>query len=115
MANDDNRTTAGALMLLAGGIIGASLAILYAPQSGVKTRRQLTRCARRARNDAESMIHEAAETVSDAVEDLGEKTADLIDRGGDVAEDWRSYLLNAIDRGQKELEKQRKKLDQLWS
>lgn len=114
MANSNGRATAATLMLLAGGIIGASLAILYAPQSGEKTRRQISRCARKVRSDAEDMIREAAETVTDAVEELGERTSDLIERGGDVAEDWRRYLLEAIDRGQKGLEKQRKKLNQLW-
>lgn len=114
MAENNGRATVGALMLVAGGIIGAGLAILYAPQSGQKTRRQLNRYARRVRSDAEALIREAAETVNEAVEDLGEKTSDLVERGGDVAEDWRRYLLDAIDRGQKGLERQRKKLSQYW-
>lgn len=115
MAQNNGRTTVGALMLVAGGIIGAGLAILYAPQSGTKTRRQLSRCAHRVRNDAEEMIRDTAESVTDAVEELSERTSDLLDRGGDVADDWRRYLLDALDRGQKGLEKQRKRLDQIWS
>lgn len=114
MGDTNGKAKIGALMLIAGGIIGAGLAIMYAPQSGEKTRRQLGRCARRVRDDAESLIREAAETVTEAVEELGEKTSDLVERGGDVAEDWRHYLLEAIDRGQKGLERQRKKLNQYW-
>lgn len=114
MSDNQNRATVGALMLLAGGIIGAGLAILYAPQSGEKTRRQISRCARRVRSDAEALIRDAAETVNDAVEELGEKTSDLMEKGEDVADDWRRYLLDALDRGQKGLERQRKKLNQLW-
>lgn len=114
MADKDSRVAAGAMMLIAGGIIGAALAVLYTPQSGGKTRRQITRYARKVRNEAEEMIRDAAESINESVEELSEKTSDLVAHGGDVAEDWRHYLLDAIDRGQKGLEKQRKKLNQWW-
>ncbi|MBE0597301.1 MAG: YtxH domain-containing protein, partial [Desulfuromonadales bacterium] len=91
-----------------------TLALLYAPQSGEKTRRQLNRTARKVRNEAEEIIRDAAESITEVVEDLSDKTTELTGRGEEVAEDWRNYLFAAIDRGQKELEKQRKKLDQWW-
>ena len=115
MADKDNTAAVGALMLMAGGIIGAGLALLYAPQPGKKTRKQIGRYSRRVRNDAEEMIRDTAESVTDLVEDLGARTGDLIDRGGDVADEWRSHLIESIDRGQKSLDKQRKRLTQLWS
>jgi hypothetical protein len=31
-----------------------------------------------------------------------------------VADDWRQHLLDSIEQGQKSLDKQRKKLMQLW-
>ena len=48
------------------------------------------------------------------VDELGEKTAGLVDRGSEVADDWRQHLLDSIEQGQKSLDKQRKKLMQLW-
>lgn len=115
MSEKDNRIIiAGAMMLVAGGIIGAGLALLYAPQSGEKTRRQIARCARKVRNETEELIRDTADSISEMVEDLGEKTSDFADRGGDIAGDWRQVLLDAIDRGQKGFEKQRKKLEQVW-
>ncbi len=114
MAQKDRQATVGAVMMIAGGIIGAGLALLYAPQSGEKTRRQINRYARKVRNETEGVIRDTAETITDMVEDLSEKTSDLVEQGGEVADDWRHYLLDAIDRGQKGLESQRKKLSQWW-
>ena len=114
MADTNNRITAGAMLLVAGGFIGAALAVLYASQSGEKTRRQISRYARKVRNEAEEMIRDAAESINETVEELSEKTSELMEQGGEVAEDWRNYLLDSLERGQKGLEKQRKKLHQWW-
>ncbi|WP_027715494.1 YtxH domain-containing protein [Desulfuromonas sp. TF] len=88
-----NRGTLGAAMLVVGGFIGAGTALLLAPQSGKKTRRQITRRSRKARTRA----------------------SDLFESGGEAAEAWRNHLLKSLDQGQKNLERQKKKLTQLWS
>lgn len=115
MAQRNNSGTVGTVMLVVGGIIGAGTALLLAPQSGQRTRRQIARCSRKARNQAEEVVKDAADSVADVIEDLGTKTSDLLDRGGEVAESWRSHLLESLDRGQKNLERQRKRLTELWS
>lgn len=114
MADRNNNAVVGAMMLLAGGVIGAGLALLYAPQSGERTRKQISRYAKKVRNETEEMIRDAAHAVTDMTDDLGEKTSELARRGGEVAEDWRHTLLDSIEQGQKSLDKQRKKLMQLW-
>ncbi len=115
MADRNQTATVGALMLIAGGIIGAGLGLLFAPQSGKKTRRQITRYAGQVVDDTEELIRDSTRSVNDMVEDLGERTSRLAARGGDVAEDWRKTFLNTLDRGQKSLERQRRKLSDLWS
>lgn len=114
MSEKDNSTTVGAMMLLAGGVIGAGLALLYAPQSGMKTRKKLGRYSEKVRNEAEAKIRDASYSITDTMDDLAEKTSDLIDRSGEVAEEWRKHLLDSIDRGQKDLEKQRNELLSRW-
>ena len=114
MTDRDSNATVGALMLVAGGVIGAGMALLFAPQSGRKTRRQIARYGRKVRNEAEEMVRETAETVSEMIEDLGDRTSEVVDRGSEVADGWRRQLLETLDRGQKNLEKQRKRLTQLW-
>jgi gas vesicle protein len=114
MADRNNSAAVGVMMLLAGGVIGAGLALLYAPQSGERTRKQISRYARKVRNEAEEAIRDAAHSVTEMAEKLGEKTSDLADKGGEVAEDWRRHLLDSIEQGQKSLEKQKRKLTQMW-
>jgi gas vesicle protein len=114
MADRDTNATVGALLLVAGGVIGAGMALLFAPQTGKRTRRQIVRYGRKVRNDAEEMIRETSQTVSDALEDLGERTSELIEHGGDVAHTWRKRFLDTLDHSQKTIEKQRKRLAQLW-
>ena len=114
MANRDHTALVGSLMLLAGGTIGAGLALLFAPQSGKKTRKEVRRYARRARSRAEEMASDVADSVTDMVAELGDRTSELVERGGDVAEDWRKHLLEKLEEGQKSIEQQRRKLRQLW-
>ena len=114
MADRDNNATVGALMLVAGGVIGTGLALLFAPQSGRKTRRKIARYGRKVRPEAEEMVRETSQSVSEMPEDLGERTSEMIDRGGDVTQAWRKRFLDTLDHGQKTIEKQRKRLSQLW-
>jgi gas vesicle protein len=88
-----NSGTLGAVMLVVGGCIGAGTALLLAPQSGRKTRRQITRRSRKVRNRA----------------------SNLFESGGEIGENWRNRYLESLDKGQKNLERQKKKLSQLWS
>lgn len=108
----DRRTTvkAGALLLIAGGIIGAGVALLFAPQSGKATRKDISRYARKAKRKAEEVADDFSESISRMVDTVGEKTADILDRGKDVAHETKKEILRAIEDGQEKLEKQRSRL-----
>ncbi len=114
MNENQKATTVGAIMLVAGGLIGAGLGLLYAPQTGKKTRRQLGRYGRQVRTEAEAMVRDSADAVRDAVENLSERTGDLVDRGGEVAEEWRKHLMETLENGQKSIDRQRQKLAGIW-
>ena len=114
MNDNQKATTVGAIMLVAGGLIGAGLGVLYAPQAGRKTRRQLERYGRKVRNEAEAVVRDSADAVRDAVESLAERTGDLVDQGGEVAEEWRNHLMETLEKGQKSLDRQRRKLAGVW-
>lgn len=109
-----NRRLLAAGMLIAGGIIGAGVALLLAPQSGDRTRRQIGRYASKVRSSTEELVRDASESVHDLVEDLSSKTTELIEQGEDVANEWRNSFLHSLDRGEKALEKQRRRLSRLW-
>ena len=104
------RVAAGSLLLLAGGIIGAGAALLMAPQSGRRTRRDISRCAQKVKTRADEKMEDIAVSISDLVETVGEKTDDLLDRGKDLAGDARKELIRMIEEGASALEKFRAKL-----
>jgi len=58
--------------VLVGGVIGAGVALLIAPQSGKRTRRQLMKAVTTARDSAGERIEDLADDVRSAV-DAGRK------------------------------------------
>jgi gas vesicle protein len=66
-----NRNTAAAL--IAGALLGAGVALLFAPQSGQKTRREIRQFAAKARNKAEAAHLELQHTIDNIIGDVEEK------------------------------------------
>lgn len=77
------------MWFLAGASIGATIALLYAPQSGRETRRIIKRKTREGR-----------EVLSDTSRDLMEKGRDLYEKGLRVADD----AAEMIERGRRLVE-----------
>ncbi len=110
MEDRSNGAMVGALMLVAGGIVGAGAALLFAPQSGKKTRRDISRYAKKARRKAEGVVDDFSAQVTDMVETVGDKAEEILEKGADMAYEAKKDLLKAIERGQDKLEKQRGRL-----
>jgi len=62
---------------------GAAVALIYAPQTGAKTRKQIRR-----------KLDDATDYVKDVTGDLGDRAGDAVNRGRDVVED----LVNSAQR-----------------
>jgi gas vesicle protein len=75
---------------MVGVAAGAAVALLYAPQTGEKTRRQL----RRNLEDAGDYIKDAADTVSDHAEKY-------VKRGRNIVEDVVDSASNAVTAAKK--------------
>ncbi|MCM0081739.1 YtxH domain-containing protein [Geomonas sp. Red32] len=110
---ENNNITTGAMMLIVGGLIGAGVALLYAPQSGDKTRKELGKYAKKARRrtrDAVEAVEDFTEQVTDMAEAVGERAAEILDKGKDMAYGAKKGLLKAMAEGESRLEKQRNRL-----
>lgn len=105
MDDRDRKIAAAALLVFAGGVIGAGLALLFAPQSGSRTRKDILRYTKKARNRADEAVEDLASNVSTLVETIGEKTEDLLERGKGVAGNARNDLIQLIEEGASKLEK----------
>lgn len=113
MEDKEKKAVAAALLILAGGIVGAGVALLMAPQSGKRTRKDIARYARKTKNRANDVVDDLSATVSDLVDTLGDKTDDLLEKGKDVAGSARKEVIRLIEEGAASLEKFRTKLSRM--
>ena len=113
MEERDNKVAAAALLIVSGGIIGAGLALLLAPQSGSKTRKDIFRYSRKVRNRADEAVDDLASNVNNLVDAIGEKTDELVEKGKDVAGGARKDLIRLIEEGASKLEKFRSILSRM--
>jgi gas vesicle protein len=105
MEDRDNKLAAAALLIVAGGIIGAGMALLLAPQSGKKTRKDILRYSKKVRNRADETVDELASNVNSMVESIGDKTEELLEKGKEAAGGARKDLIRLIEEGASKLEK----------
>jgi len=113
MSTRNDNVVSGAVMLMAGGVIGAGMALLFAPQSGKRTRRDLARISRKVKDQAVDAVEEFSETVSEMVDSVSDKAAVLLDKGKDMAHSAKMDVLKAIEEGQAKLEKEKMRLAKL--
>jgi gas vesicle protein len=101
--------------IIVGGLIGAAIGILYAPQSGRKTRRDINRTAEEllaeAKKEYEATLKKSGKAYESAVKqlkhlessakekvgELEEKVDELADLGKEVLHDTRGHLTKAAN------------------
>jgi gas vesicle protein len=98
----------GAFLL--GGLIGATIALLYAPKSGRETRKDISKAAKRAKRGAVDLVEDITESVADFTGEVKDKAADVIERGKELSDNARKEIVATLEHGQKVLEKQRKRI-----
>jgi gas vesicle protein len=69
--------------LLAGALLGAGIALLFAPQSGRRTRRDIRHMAKRVGNRADAARIELKHSIDNIIGDAEEKLQDGLARGVD--------------------------------
>jgi gas vesicle protein len=100
MSNTDMKRNSVA-MFIAGGLLGAGVALLLAPQSGRKTRRDLGHIAKKTRNKVEAAQIELRRSIDNIVADAAEKIEESLERGIDWTDDRIAELQRALDSGKK--------------
>jgi gas vesicle protein len=94
-----NRNTAAAL--IAGGLLGAGVALLLAPQSGRKTRRDLCHFAEKTRNKVEAAQIELKHSIENIVGDAAERIGDGLNRGIEWSDSKVAEFQSALDGGRR--------------
>lgn len=114
MDERNGNVVTGALLVLAGAILGAGAALLVAPQSGRQTRRDIARYARKTGRKLEGVAGEVAERVSELADAVEEKAEELLEKGKDLSSESREAVLGALNEGQQRLGRQRDRLAKLF-
>jgi len=96
----DDGYSSGSVLLsfLLGGVVGAGLALLFAPQSGRETRQKI-------KDLAEDVKEKSAEYVNQAKE----KATSLVDEGKGYYDEKKSILKSAVEAGKEAYEKEKEK------
>ncbi len=109
--NDD--VVIGAMLVLMGAILGAGAALLFAPQSGRKTRRDISRYARKTSKRVEGVAGEVVGSVAGMADAVEEKAEKFIEKGMDLSKESLEAVLTALHEGQERLGRQRDRLAKL--
>jgi len=108
---EERDSSSSFLIFLAGGLIGAGIALLYAPLSGEKTRQYLRIQTKRAKRSARHLIENMRENVDSLVEEVKETIDHVIEEGVELTKEKKAELLAAIEAGKKAMEEERKRIE----
>jgi gas vesicle protein len=98
---EENGYSAGSVFLsfLLGGIVGAALALLLAPESGRETRRRIR-----------DFTDDVKDKVKDYSEDVKGKVTSTIDKSRELYEEKKAAIAKAVEAGKEAYEKEKARL-----
>lgn len=98
---EENGYGAGAILLsfLLGGIVGAGVALLFAPQSGRETRHKI-----------KELTEDVKEKTKEYVGEVKEKISTGLDKGKEFIEEKKSIIKTSIEAGKEAYEKEKERL-----
>ena len=106
-----NKNTATAL--LAGALLGAGIALLFAPQSGRQTRRKIHRFAETAGDKAQAAQRELQRSLEHILEDTEEKLQAGLASGVEWTESRLEDLRKALEAARKSIGEQIEKVQSI--
>jgi len=99
MADMDMKHAAG--FLFAGALMGAAVALLYAPQSGVRTKKDIKKFARKTVDRLDDLQLDIRDRVTDWADDMAEAVKDGVDRGKRLGSEGYAQVLQGFDNAKK--------------
>jgi len=98
---EDKNCSTGSMVVafFVGGIIGAGIALLTAPQSGRETREKI-----------KEYTDEAKEKIKNAADDARVKIADTLKSGRDMVAEKKSIVGAAVEAGKKAMEEEKQRI-----
>ena len=78
MAQKVSNAMADTLMLVGGGVVGAGLALLFAPCAGTKSRKRIAHFGKSMSKKSDRALRDLTETVNDFAETVSGKASGLM-------------------------------------
>jgi gas vesicle protein len=101
----------GAGNLLLGVLIGAGVALLFAPRSGEETRTEISRRARRAGSKVKGVAHEVSDQVVDTFEGARARVEQQIESARTALETKKAQVARAMEAGREAAQQARGDLE----
>jgi gas vesicle protein len=111
MTNIDMKQAAGCL--LAGAMVGAAIALLYAPQSGVRTRKDIRKFAGNTVDRLDELQGVIRDQAAEWVDDISEVVRDGVERGKKLRAESYEKVLQGFDSARQCVEDGRSRIELL--
>jgi gas vesicle protein len=101
MGNEESGRSTGSIILafFIGGLVGAGVALLLAPQSGKETRQKI-----------KGLTDEAKEKATKYAEEVKSKVTSAVGKGKELVEEKKSLITTAVEAGKGAYAKEKEKL-----
>lgn len=99
--------------LFTGAMVGAAVALLYAPQSGVRTTRDIKRFSRKTVARLDDLQGNVRDQVTDWVENITELVKDGVNCGRKLGAEGYEQVLQGFDNAKKSVEDGKSRLEHL--
>jgi gas vesicle protein len=106
--NEDTTKIAGAFLL--GGLVGATIALLYAPKSGRETRKDISKAAKRIKKETSELVDDTIDTINEFASDVKDRVSDIVERGVELSDHAKKEIIKTFEQGQKAFEKQKHRI-----
>jgi gas vesicle protein len=106
------RSEPGVGTFVTGLLIGAGVALLFAPRTGEETRRQLQHRARRMTDQAQDLVSDVRESVTQTIQSAKESVEERIDSTRQAVDFKRRQVSQAVDAGRAAAQQARVELEQ---
>jgi gas vesicle protein len=100
----ENNGTNNILAFMLGGVIGAGIALLYAPRSGKESREEISRLMDKVKGQAVMREKKLELKMFRAVDDISNRVIDILSEGREISEARKEELLKAITDARRSLD-----------
>ena len=102
------------MWFVAGSLIGAGVALLFAPQSGKRPRQDIQKLSQTVWKKADRFTEDIQESLGNLVNEVGRAGEDALRAGRDISTKTKEEVLEILDSGRKFLEEEKRRWEKTF-